>query len=87
LWKDLPKLTEAQVRLKAKIYALARGIDLTEWDRPSISYNKKTGEWFVFYKGGKKNPDTGEVEYLIGGHFGIYVDDDSGKVLRLFPGH
>jgi hypothetical protein len=59
----------------AKDYAKRQGWDV---DRYEVAhFEEKGGECWVLFEAVKKAP---------GGHFSVYLDPKSGRVLRLIPG-
>lgn len=75
------RLQEFEVRQIADVYAGAKGYNLSEYQAPEI-VNSKIGEWHLFYD--QVYPPRNEI--MPDKHFSIYIDDNTGEVLRLMPG-
>ncbi len=84
---EAPRLKEFQVSKIADAYAQKEGYDLKEFLDPAVKYDEKTQEWHVFYgQVPVHDEETGKLFFAPGKHFDIYVDDKTGKAVRLTPG-
>lgn len=76
-----------EVKAIADTYAKTQGYNLSEYQAPEITYNSKTNEWYLFYdQAYLPDPITGELMGAPGKHFGIYINVNTGEVLRLEQG-
>jgi len=79
---SLPYLTKIEVRQIADEYATEKGLNIEEWNEPTIRYIEKYCEWYGVYNCMKNPPDTGEIALRSKRQIGISIADDGGEVVN-----